>query len=168
MALLFAGPMRAPQAKIVTRAQMRQERARLRAAGRTLVFTNGCFDLMHAGHVDYLVFARSQGDALAVGLNSDVSVRGNKGPERPIVGERERARVLAAIEAVDYVILFDEPEPAALIGEIVPDVLVKGADWSHYVSGREIVERHGGRVVLAELTPGLSTTGIIERIRALP
>jgi rfaE bifunctional protein nucleotidyltransferase chain/domain len=160
--------MRAPQAKIVTRAQMRQERARLRAAGRTLVFTNGCFDLMHAGHVDYLVFARSQGDALAVGLNSDVSVRGNKGPERPIVGERERARVLAAIEAVDYVILFDEPEPAALIGEIVPDVLVKGADWSHYVSGREIVERHGGRVVLAELTPGLSTTGIIERIRALP
>jgi rfaE bifunctional protein nucleotidyltransferase chain/domain len=159
--------MRTPESKILTRDQMRAERARLRAAGRKLVFTNGCFDILHAGHADYLAFARQQGDALLIGLNSDASVRGNKGPTRPIVPQAERARVLASLESVDYVVVFDEPEPVDLIAAVIPDVLVKGADWAHYVSGREVVEQHGGRVVLATLTPGQSTTGIIERIRAL-
>jgi D-beta-D-heptose 7-phosphate kinase/D-beta-D-heptose 1-phosphate adenosyltransferase len=144
---------------------MQRERDRLHAEGRKLVFTNGCFDILHPGHVEYLAFARQQGDALLVGLNSDASVRRNKGPLRPIVSQDDRARVLASLEAVDYVVLFDEDEPAPLIGSIIPDVLVKGEDWSHYVSGREIVERHGGRVVLARLVPGRSTTDIIGRIR---
>lgn len=157
--------MRTPESKILTRGQMRAERERLRAGGRSLVFTNGCFDILHAGHVDYLAFARQQGDALLVGLNSDASVRGSKGPARPIVPQAERARVLAALESVDYVVVFDEAEPADLIADVLPDVLVKGADWAHYVSGREVVERHGGRVVLATLTPGQSTTGLVERIR---
>lgn len=140
--------------------------ARLRAGGRRLVFTNGCFDLLHRGHVDYLWRARSEGDALIVGLNSDASVRANKGPSRPIVPQDHRAFVLAALECVDAVIIFEEPEPAALIAEIEPDVLVKGADWAHYVSGRETVERRGGRVVLAPLVEGFSTTDLIRRIRA--
>jgi D-beta-D-heptose 7-phosphate kinase/D-beta-D-heptose 1-phosphate adenosyltransferase len=144
---------------------MRGERDRLHAEGRKLVFTNGCFDILHPGHVEYLAFARQQGDALLVGLNSDASVRRNKGPLRPIVSQDDRARVLAALEAVDYVVLFDEDEPAPLIENILPDVLVKGEDWSHYVSGRDIVERHGGRIVLARLVPGRSTTDIIGRIR---
>lgn len=158
--------MRTPESKILTGQQMRDERARLRLAGRRLVFTNGCFDILHAGHVDYLGFARRQGDALVVGVNSDSSVRRNKGPERPMNRQEDRARVLAALEAVDYVVIFDEDEPAPLIAEILPDVLVKGSDWSHYVSGREIVEKAGGKVVLADMTPGLSTTRLIEKIRA--
>jgi rfaE bifunctional protein nucleotidyltransferase chain/domain len=159
--------MRSPEQKILTRRQMRSERERLREDGRRLVFTNGCFDILHAGHVDYLCFARAQGDALLIGLNSDASVRRIKGPTRPIVPENERARVLAALEAVDYIVLFDEDEPRDLIAAIVPDVLVKGADWSHYVSGRDIVEQDGGSVVLAELTAGKSTTNIIEKIRSI-
>lgn len=150
--------------KIVTARQLRKIRDRLHARGRKLVFTNGCFDILHAGHVDYLTFARNQGDALAIGLNSDASVRRNKGPLRPIVNQRDRARLLAALEAVDYVIVFNDPEPAPLIRKILPHVLVKGEDWSHYVSGREIVETAGGRVVLAPLTAGKSTTGIVEKI----
>lgn len=145
---------------------MLEERARLREAGRKLVFTNGCFDLLHPGHVDYLVFARNQGDALAVGLNSDSSVRQNKGPDRPIVPEMDRAFVLAALESVDYVIIFNEKEPEALITALLPDVLVKGEDWRHYVSGRKQVEAAGGKVVLAPLVPGRSTTDIIGRIAA--
>ncbi len=143
---------------------MPTERARLRAQGRKLAFTNGCFDILHIGHVEYLAWARAQADALIVGLNSDASVRGIKGPQRPIVGEQDRALVLAALECVDYVVIFDEPEPAALIGELLPDVLVKGEDWAHYVSGREVVERHGGRVALAPLVPGKSTSALIRRI----
>ncbi len=157
--------MRTPGSKITTRAQMRCERDHLKAAGRTLVFTNGCFDILHAGHITYLAFARDQGDALVVGLNADVSVRRAKGPSRPVNPEQDRAVVLAALEAVDYVVVFEEDEPAGLIGELVPDVLVKGADWAHYVSGREIVEAAGGRVVLADLVAGRSTTGIIERMK---
>jgi len=145
---------------------MREERARLKAAGGSLVFTNGCFDILHAGHVSYLDFARRQGDALAVGLNADASVQRAKGPTRPVNPERDRALVLAALEAVDYVIVFDEDEPAGLIADILPDVLVKGADWAHYVSGREAVEAAGGRVVLAELVPGRSTTGMIRKMTA--
>jgi rfaE bifunctional protein nucleotidyltransferase chain/domain len=143
---------------------MAAESARLRAAGKTLVFTNGCFDILHAGHVQYLTFARQQGDALVIGLNSDASVKRNKGPLRPIVPEAERARVVAALEAVDYVVVFDEDEPRDLIAAVLPGVLVKGADWAHYVAGRDIVEAHGGNVVLAELVEGRSTTDIIGKI----
>jgi rfaE bifunctional protein nucleotidyltransferase chain/domain len=153
-----------PEHKILSADAMCRERERLRAAGRTLVFTNGCFDILHAGHVNYLAFARSQGDALLVGLNSDASVHRNKGPQRPIVPQADRARVLAGLESVDYVTVFDEDEPAALIGRILPDVLVKGEDWAHYVSGRDVVERNGGKVVLAKLVPGKSTTDFVGRI----
>lgn len=158
--------MRSPESKILTRVEARAARARLRAEGRSLVFTNGAFDLLHAGHVTYLDFARRQGDALCVGLNSDASVRRHKGPRRPIHPEADRARVLAALECVDFVVVFDEDEPRDLIAELVPDVLVKGADWAHYVSGREVVEAAGGRVVLADLVDGRSTTGTIERVLA--
>ncbi len=143
---------------------MKAERARLRASGKKLVFTNGAFDLMHAGHVGYLEFARQQGDALVVGMNSDASVRRYKGSKRPINEQGDRARVLAALECVDYVVIFDEDEPAVLIGELLPDVLVKGEDWAHYVSGRDVVEKSGGKVVLAPLLKGRSSTGMIERI----
>ena len=154
------------QGKILTAAAMRAERDRLHAAGRKLVFTNGCFDILHAGHVTYLAFAREQGDALCVGLNSDASVQRNKGPLRPVVDERNRATLLASLRAVDYVVIFDDEEPKGLIGEILPDVLVKGRDWSHYVSGRDIVEANGGRVVLADLVEGLSTSNVICKIVA--
>jgi rfaE bifunctional protein nucleotidyltransferase chain/domain len=138
----------------------------LRADGKSLVFTNGCFDILHAGHVDYLAFARQQGEALTVGVNSDASVKRNKGDGRPINGEDDRAYVLAALESVDYVVIFTEDEPAPLIAEILPDILVKGADWAHFVSGREIVEANGGKVVLAEFVDGRSTTNTIDKIRA--
>jgi len=156
--------MRQPESKIRTREEMRDERARLKTAGCRLVFTNGCFDILHAGHVTYLAFARQQGDALVVGLNSDASVRRSKGPTRPVNPQQDRAFVLAALESVDYVVLFEEDEPKALITELIPDVLVKGSDWAHYVSGRDVVEAAGGRVVLADFVAGRSTTGIIERI----
>lgn len=156
--------MRPAEQKILDRAAMKAERERLRAAGRTVVFTNGSFDILHAGHVDYLAFAARQGDALIVGLNSDASVRRYKGDRRPVNPQDDRARVLAALEVVDYVVVFDEDEPRDLIAALVPDVLVKGEDWAHYVSGRDIVEAAGGRVALAPLVAGRSTTGVIERI----
>ncbi|MBQ7667452.1 MAG: D-glycero-beta-D-manno-heptose 1-phosphate adenylyltransferase [Kiritimatiellae bacterium] len=154
------------EGKILTAAQMRAERDRLHGEGKTLVFTNGCFDILHAGHVSYLQFARDQGDALCIGLNSDASVRRNKGATRPVVSEGNRAKLLVCLRFVDYVVLFDEDEPRDLIAEILPDVLVKGSDWAHYVSGRDIVESTGGRVVLADMVPGLSTTAIVEKILA--
>ena len=156
--------MRTAKSKILATDDMRRERDKLREAGKTLVFTNGCFDILHPGHVDYLTFARNQGDALIVGINSDDSVRRNKGDLRPIVPETDRAHVLAALECVDYVVLFDEDEPVDLISLILPDVLVKGEDWAHYVSGREIVEKNGGKVVLAKMVPNRSTTNIINKI----
>ncbi len=143
---------------------MRGLRSRLKSGGKKVVFTNGAFDILHAGHVTYLEFARGQGDVLVVGLNSDASVRRYKGPGRPVSNQRDRARVLAALECVDYVVIFNEDEPAKLIGELLPDVLVKGADWAHYVSGRDIVEAHGGRVVLAKMVKGRSTTATIARM----
>ena len=158
--------MRDAAAKILSRPEMAAECARLRAAGKTVVFTNGCFDLLHAGHATYLQFAREQGDCLVLGLNSDDSVRRAKGPTRPIVSEGNRARLLAALECVDYVVLFGEDEPRDLIAELLPDVLVKSADWAHYVSGRDIVEARGGRVVLANMVDGLSTTNIVKKILA--
>lgn len=151
-------------ARVLTSEQARGERDRLQAEGKTLVFTNGCFDILHRGHVEYLTFAREQGDALCVGLNSDASVRRNKGPSRPINPEQDRAFVLGSLRAVDFVVLFDEDEPRDLIAKILPGVLVKGKDWAHYVSGRDIVEAHGGRVVLADLVEGRSTTNTIERV----
>jgi D-beta-D-heptose 7-phosphate kinase/D-beta-D-heptose 1-phosphate adenosyltransferase len=146
---------------------MRRERERLRAAGKRVVFTNGCFDILHGGHVQYLTAARGQGDVLIVGVNSDASVRRNKGPLRPIVPEDDRATLLLALRCVDYVVLFDEDTPERLVELLLPDVLVKGRDWAHFVAGREAVEAAGGRVVLADLVPGRSTTGIIERILAV-
>ena len=156
--------MRTPESKILTREAMAAERARLRAAGIPLVFTNGAFDILHAGHATYLDWARRQGGALLVGLNSDASVRRYKGPARPVIPQDQRARMLAALECIDYVVVFDEDEPRDLIAAILPDVLVKGSDWAHYVSGRDVVEAAGGRVVLADMVPGLSTSAVIRRI----
>jgi len=156
--------MRIPEPKILTADEMRLERDRLVAAGKTLVFTNGCFDILHRGHVTYLTFARNQGDALVVGVNSDASVKTNKGDSRPINSQEDRAYLLASLRAVDYVVIFDQKEPKELIGRILPQVLVKGKDWAHYVSGRDVVEANGGRVVLADMVDGRSTTGTIERI----
>lgn len=137
---------------------------RLRLEGNTIVFTNGTFDVLHAGHTTYLNHARSLGDALIVGLNSDKSIRSIKGEKRPIIPETQRALTLAALECVDYVVLFDEDEPRDLIAELLPDVLIKSEDWTHYVSGREVVEANGGRVVLSPMVEGLSTSGIIRKI----
>ena len=144
--------------------EMRAARAALKESASVVVFTNGCFDILHRGHVEYLEFARAQGDALIVGVNSDDSVRRSKGPSRPINPEGDRARVLSSLRAVDYVVVFDDDEPLPLITALIPDVLVKGSDWAHYVSGREVVEAHGGKVVLADLVEGRSTTSTIDRI----
>jgi rfaE bifunctional protein nucleotidyltransferase chain/domain len=139
-----------------------------RAAGRTIVFTNGVFDLLHPGHVRYLQDARALGDVLIVGLNADASVRRNKGPTRPINPEGERAEIVAALACVDAVVIFDEDTPADVIRLVQPDVLVKGSDWpADQIVGRDTVEARGGRVVLTPVEPGHSTTAIIERIRTL-
>jgi D-glycero-beta-D-manno-heptose 1-phosphate adenylyltransferase len=148
-----------------TAGDIRRERDRLVSEGKKLVFTNGCFDILHRGHVTYLQFARDQGDALVVGLNSDASVRRSKGPSRPVNNEEDRALVLLALSAVDYVVVFDDDEPADLIAQLLPQVLVKGKDWAHYVSGREVVEAAGGKVILADMVEGRSTTSTIARIR---
>ena len=146
--------------------EVRRAREHLRAAGRRLVFTNGCFDILHVGHVRYLTEARRLGDALMVAVNSDASVRRLKGEGRPVMGEGERAELLAALEAVDYVTIFDDLSPRALIAEVLPDVLVKGGDYApEEIHGREEVERAGGRVVALPFVEGASTTGVIERIR---
>jgi rfaE bifunctional protein nucleotidyltransferase chain/domain len=138
----------------------------LRAAGKTVVFTNGVFDLLHPGHVRYLQQARALGDALIVGLNADSSVRRNKGSNRPINPEQERAEVLAGLECVDAVVIFDEETPAEIIRAVQPDVLVKGSDWAaDQIVGRDTVEALGGRVVRMELEQGHSTTAIVEKIR---
>lgn len=139
-------------------------RDKFAAEGKKLVFTNGCFDILHRGHVTYLEFARAQGDGLIIGLNADASVRRSKGPSRPINCEGDRAFVLSALRCVDGVILFEEDEPKALIEKVLPHVLVKGKDWAHYVSGREIVEANGGQVVLADMVEGRSTTNTIDRV----
>ena len=129
-----------------------------------MAFTNGCYDLLHPGHVRLLEAARSMGDVLIVALNSDAGVRRAKGPSRPVLPEAERAEVVGALEAVDAVTLFDEDTPRELIAELLPDVLVKGADWVHFIAGKEEVEAAGGRVVTVPLEPGYSTTSLVERI----
>ncbi len=138
-----------------------------RADGRRVVFTNGLFDLLHPGHTRYLTDARALGDALVVAVNSDRSVRAqHKGPDRPVTPEGERAELLAALSAVDAVVIFDEDTPHAIISAILPDVLVKGADWaSDAIVGRDVVEARGGRVVRIPLAPGYSTTAMLERAR---
>jgi len=138
-----------------------------RRAGRRVVFSNGVFDLLHPGHVRYLQTARCEGDVLIVALNSDRSVRGNKGPTRPIFPEAERAEILSSLACVDAVVIFDEPTPAEIIGAIQPDVLVKGADWAaDAIVGRDTVEARGGKVVRVAVEEGWSTTRIVERMKA--
>lgn len=139
-----------------------------RTKGKRIVFTNGCFDLLHIGHTRYLQAAKSLGDVLVVGVNSDASVRSlEKAPDRPIVPEAQRAEVLAALGCVDFVVLFAEPNPGRLIAAIQPDVLVKGGDWApDAIVGREVVEARGGVVHIIPLTPGISTTALLQRIRS--
>jgi D-glycero-beta-D-manno-heptose 1-phosphate adenylyltransferase len=156
--------MNKPTSKIMNANQARAFRDRLQAEGKRLAFTNGCFDILHRGHVTYLQFAREQADALCVGLNSDASVKRNKGDNRPINSEEDRAYVMASLAAVDCVVIFDEDEPRDLITKVLPQVLIKGRDWAHYVSGREVVEANGGTVVLADMVEGKSTTGTIEKV----
>jgi D-glycero-beta-D-manno-heptose 1-phosphate adenylyltransferase len=140
----------------------------LRHEGKTVVFTNGVFDILHPGHVRYLRDARREGDALIVGVNSDRSVKAIKGPARPINPERERAEVLAALGCVDGVVIFDEDDPQQIIGRLLPDVLAKGADWAaDRIIGRDRVEERGGRVVRIPLLAGYSTSAIIKKIQGL-
>jgi rfaE bifunctional protein nucleotidyltransferase chain/domain len=139
-------------------------RAAWKRAGKTVVFTNGCYDLLHPGHIRLLEQARSLGDILILALNTDDSVRRLKGPSRPLIDEQDRAEVACGLEAVDAVTLFDEDTPRELIAAVLPDILVKGADWAHFIAGREEVEAAGGRVMALALEPGYSTTGIVEQI----
>jgi len=140
----------------------------LKRQGRRVVFTNGCFDLLHPGHIRYLEEARRLGDALVVAVNSDRSVRTLKGPGHPVVPEAERAEVLAALRSVDYVTIFDDPTPRAVIARLLPQVLVKGADWGpNEIVGREEVEAAGGRVVSLAVVPGYSTSALIEKIKLI-
>jgi D-beta-D-heptose 7-phosphate kinase/D-beta-D-heptose 1-phosphate adenosyltransferase len=152
-------------AKIVTAAEAAERLAAARAAGRRAVFTNGCFDLLHAGHVRYLAAARALGDLLAVGLNSDASVARIKGTRRPINPQARRAEVLAALACVDLVVIFDEDDPLRLIETLRPEILVKGADWAEAdIVGGDFVKAHGGRVETIALVPGASTSAIIQTI----
>jgi D-beta-D-heptose 7-phosphate kinase/D-beta-D-heptose 1-phosphate adenosyltransferase len=154
-------------AKIVSRTDLPKVVSQARGRGKRIVFTNGCFDILHVGHIKLLDMARAYGDLLIVGVNSDVSVRGLKGDARPLISENERAHVLAALDAVDYVTIFPEPTPMALIEIIRPDVLVKGGDYTlQEVVGRDFVESHGGRVELVPVVAGFSTTELVRRIAA--
>ncbi len=151
--------------RILSRDELLKTAVKLKAEGKTLVFTNGCFDLLHPGHIRYLEKARALGDALIVGLNSDRSVKQMKGPTRPIFPEAERAEILAALESVDYVTVFDEATPQELIASLAPHVLVKGGDWdANEIVGRKEVEAAGGRVVSIEHHAGHSTSDLVETI----
>lgn len=150
---------------VVSQAELMDIRARLKRRGKRVVFTNGTFDILHRGHVDYLAAARRLGDVLIVGLNTDASIRRIKGNGRPINAGADRAAVLASLTSVDYVCFFGTNTPARLIAALVPDVLVKGADWkASTIVGKDVVEAAGGRVRRIRLTPGRSTTSTIERI----
>jgi D-beta-D-heptose 7-phosphate kinase/D-beta-D-heptose 1-phosphate adenosyltransferase len=153
--------------KVVALPALSREIESRRKLGQRIVFTNGCFDILHAGHVEYLQSARSQGDVLVVGLNSDASVRRLKGPDRPVNPIDARVRVLTSLHAVDYVTVFDEATPLELIKALRPDVLVKGADYrKEDVVGAEFVESYGGKVYLAPLRQGYSTTNLLEKLKA--
>jgi D-glycero-beta-D-manno-heptose 1-phosphate adenylyltransferase len=149
-----------------TRPELVEARARWRSAGRTVVFTNGCYDILHPGHIRLLERARGLGDLLILALNTDASVARLKGPSRPLISESERARMALALEAVDAVTFFNEDTPRELIAEVLPDVLVKGADWAHFIAGREEVEAAGGKVMALALEPGYSTTNIEKELLA--
>lgn len=150
---------------VVTKSRLIEIRSQYKRDGKKVVFTNGCFDIIHRGHVEYLQKAKSLGDVLIVGLNTDASVRRLKGPARPVVCEADRAVVLSALEVVDHVCLFDEDTPFEIIRDLVPDILVKGADWAiEKVVGKDIVEQAGGVVRTIEFLPDRSTTSIIDRI----
>ncbi len=149
-------------ARLYTRAELLKERRRWKEEGRTVVFTNGCYDLLHPGHIRLLERARSLGDVLILALNSDQSVRRAKGEGRPLIPEVERAELATALEAIDAVTLFDEDTPRELIAALLPDVLVKGADWAHFIAGKEEVEAAGGRVLTLPLEPGHSTTNLVD------
>lgn len=152
--------------KVITTASLRPKLALLRRQGRVIAFTNGCFDILHYGHVSYLEAAKKKDRVLVVGMNTDASVRGLKGPGRPIVPQDQRAAVLAGLACVDFVVLFDEPTPYALIKAVRPDVLLKGADWKgKEVAGSDIVTAQGGRVEFVTFIERLSTTNIVEKIR---
>ncbi len=151
-----------------TRDELLAARARWKSQGRRVVFTNGCYDILHPGHIRLLESARSLGDVLVLGLNSDASVQRMKGPTRPLIAERDRADLASRLEAVDAVTLFDEDTPRELIAALLPDILVKGADWSHFVAGREEVEAAGGEVRLLPLEPGYSTTNLMDEILRRP
>jgi len=155
-------------AKILPLDQLLSALSAERGVGKRIVFTNGCFDLMHIGHTRYLQAARELGDVLVVGVNSDASVRSlDKAPDRPIVPEAQRAEVLAALGCVDYVIIFNESDPLRVITSVQPDVLVKGGDWAiDRIVGRDLVEARGGVVKTIPFVPGFSTTGLLERIRS--
>lgn len=154
--------------KILSHDRLFEERARLRDAGRTLVFTNGVFDVLHVGHVRYLEAARALGDALVVAINGDASVRALKGAGRPLMNESERAEILAALRSVTFVTIFDDVSPRSLIAKLLPDVLVKGGDYAlDEIHGREEVEAAGGRVVSLPFVEGVSTSEIIERMKRL-
>ncbi|MBN1493293.1 MAG: D-glycero-beta-D-manno-heptose 1-phosphate adenylyltransferase [Candidatus Omnitrophica bacterium] len=152
--------------KLISLKKAKEIRARLRKQKKKLVFTNGCFDIVHVGHVRYLKAARRLGKVLLIGLNRDLSVRRLKGKGRPINSERERAEVLAALECVDYIVLFSEDTPRRLIAELLPDVLVKGSDWQRgQIVGEEIIDQHGGKVRRIKLAKGFSTTNMIKKIQ---
>jgi rfaE bifunctional protein nucleotidyltransferase chain/domain len=151
---------------IYTREQLIAARAEWARAGKKVIFTNGCYDVLHPGHIRLLESARSLGDVLILALNTDASVQRLKGPTRPLICQDQRAELAAALAAVDAVTFFDEDTPRELIAAVLPDVLVKGADWAHFIAGREEVEAAGGQVLALPLEPGYSTTGIVEAVLA--
>lgn len=151
---------------IFTCKQLIDQRLEWKRSGKKVVFTNGCYDILHPGHIRLLERARSLGDILILALNTDASVQRLKGPTRPLVSQDERAELAAALEAVDALTFFDEDTPRELIAAVLPDILVKGADWSHFIAGREEVEAAGGKVLALPLEPGYSTTGILEDVLA--
>lgn len=151
--------------EVVVHTDLLKIRERLKREGKKVVFTNGCFDIVHRGHVEYLTKAKALGDVLLVGMNTDASVQRLKGPQRPVVSQDDRAFVLAALRVVDYVCLFDEDTPYNLIKAVVPDVLVKGSDWAiDSIVGKDIVEAAGGKVQTIDYVPNRSTTNIIQKI----
>jgi D-glycero-beta-D-manno-heptose 1-phosphate adenylyltransferase len=152
--------------RIYSREQLIGRREEWKRAGLKVVFTNGCYDVLHPGHIRLLEAARSLGDVLILALNTDASVQRLKGPTRPLISQDERARLAAALAAVDAVTFFDEDTPRELIAAVLPDVLVKGADWAHFIAGREEVEAAGGQVLALPLEPGYSTTNIVDEILA--
>ena len=141
-------------------------RAEWKRAGKRVVFTNGCYDVLHPGHIRLLESARSLGDVLILALNTDASVQRLKGPTRPLISEDQRAELASALAAVDAVTFFNEDTPRELIAAVLPDFLIKGADWTHFIAGREEVEAAGGKVLALPLEPGYSTTGILEQVLA--